>query len=128
MNNEVIEYGRIQENGSLKVPPERLREFFAQHKGAKVLVRIEAIGESMTSAQWGYYYGYIVPTIRQALYSLGERKTDAEVDEWLVAHYPFTDQAKASDIKKEMLTDFLEWLKEFAAENLGVFIEDPKTL
>ena len=124
----IVEFGRISEEGALRLPMDRARAFFAQHKGSRVLMRFEVVQAGCTDAQWGYYYGYIVPTIRQALYNLGERKSETEVDVWLCHEYPGADCGMAKELGKNEMSDFIEWLKQFAAENLSVYIEDAKTI
>lgn len=40
----------------------------------------------------------------------------------------YTETRGIRDLSVAEMSDFLEWLKQFAAENLSVYIEDPKTL
>jgi hypothetical protein len=40
----------------------------------------------------------------------------------------YTETRGIRDLSVAEMSDFLEWLKQFASENLDVYIEDPKTL
>ena len=40
----------------------------------------------------------------------------------------YTETRGIRDLSVAEMSDFLEWLKQFAAENLFVYIEDPRTL
>lgn len=131
--DKISESGTITANGQLRMPMDRLQEFFAQHKGQRVVVRFEAAESGSTELQLAYYFNYIVPTIQQALLETGERKTERQTDVWLreqCVHCTsgWGDLMDARQMSKTDFSLFLEWLKQFAAENLFVYIEDPKTL
>ena len=134
-SDKISESGLIGYNGQLRMPMDRLNAYFAEHKGERVTVRFEAAAPGSTKAQQAYYYNYVVPTIQAALYKTGERKTEKATDKFLVEQYPgdfglepgvYVSVARQLD-QRQML-DFLEWLKQYAAENLYIYIEDPKTL
>lgn len=135
---KISESGIIGTDGKLRLPMDRLNAFFAANKGQRVVVRFEAAAPGSTAAQLAYYYNYILPTISAALYEQGTRKSEKAVDKWLVKEYPGekdernlgfgTDVTEAREFDKEQMTEFLDWLKQFAAENLFVYVEDPKTI
>lgn len=132
--DKISESGLVGADGRLRMPMDRLNAFFAKHKGERVIVRFEAAAPGSTALQLAYYYNYIVPTICAALYEQGTRKSEESTDRWLVSqfpggfHYEGAEQHVARQLTKTQMTDFLEWLKQYAAENLYVYIEDPKTL
>lgn len=134
---EISESGMIGTDGRLRIPMDRLNAFFAANKGKRVIVRFEAPEPNSTALQQAYYYNYVVPTIKAALYAKGERFTESGVDRWIINTYPlskdlFTEDGNPKVIGKQLtiseMFDLLEWLKQFAAENLYVYIEDPRTL
>lgn len=134
---EISESGIIGKDGRLRLPMDRLNTFFADNKGKRVIVRFEAVEPGSTKLQQAYYYNYVVPTIKTALYANGERFTESGVDRWIINNYPlskdlFTKDGEPKVIGKQLtiseMSDLLEWLKQFAAENLSVYIEDPRTL
>lgn len=126
---KICESGVIGTDGKLRLPMDRVNAFCAANKGRRVVVRFEAAAPGSSAALLGYYYGYVVPTARDAFKELGILKTEDQTDRFLVFEYPgdITKETAREFDQREML-DFLEWLKQYAAENLYVYIEDPKTI
>lgn len=113
---------------------DRLNAFFKENAGKRVIVRFETAMPGSTTAQLAYYYGYVVPCIVQALHEQGTRISEEKADKWILEQYPggfYYDgnkQVTARQLTSNQMSELLEWLKEFAAENLFVYIEDPKTI
>ena len=133
MKTKISESGLIGTDGKMRLPMERLNEFFAAHAGKRIVMTIEAVVPGSSAAQLSYYFRYIVPTIQQALYELGERKTEKQVDLWLRQQcgYCYNDYGgllEARQMTQPDFSDFLDWIKQYAAENLYVYIEDSKSL
>lgn len=131
--DKLSESGIITDNGQLRLPMDRLNAFFAANKGKRVVVRFEAAEPGSTELQLAYYFNYIVPTIQTALWETGDRRTEKQVDLWLrqqcaSCYNDYGGLLEARQISKPDFSDFIEWLKQFAAENLFVYIEDPRTL
>ena len=131
--DKLSESGIITDNGQLRLPMDRLNAFFAANKGKRVVVRFEAAEPGSSELQLAYYFNYIVPTIQTALWENGDRRTEKQVDLWLrqqcaSCYNEYGGLLEARQISKPDLSDFIEWLKQFAAENLYVYIEDPRTL
>lgn len=130
---KICESGTIGADGKLRLPMDRLNAFFAANKGRRVVVRFEAAMPNTSAAQLSYYFQYIVPTIQAALYELGDRRTENQVDLWLrqqcgSCYNDYGGLLRAQQMTQSDFSEFLEWLKQFAAENLYVYIEDPKTI
>lgn len=131
--DKLSESGIITDNGQLRLPMDRLNAFFAANKGKRVVVRFEAAEPGSSELQLAYYFNYIVPTIQTALWDNGDRRTEKQVDLWLrqqcaSCYNDYGGLLEARQISKPDFSDFIEWLKQFAAENLYVYIEDPRTL
>lgn len=131
--DKISESGIITDNGQLRLPMDRLNAFFAANKGKRVVVRFEAAEPGSSELQLAYYFNYIVPTIQTALWENGDRRTEKQVDLWLrqqcaSCYNDYGGLLEARQISKPDFSDFIEWLKQFAAENLYVYIEDPRTL
>lgn len=130
----VIEFGSIGADGKMRLPMDRVREFLKGHAGQNVIVRFDAVEPGTSAALWGYYKSYVLPTVRQALYELGDRKTERETDIWLREMCPMLDRGEdfgpreVGDMSQGEMLEFLDWIKQMAAENLYVYIEDPKIL
>ena len=131
--DKISESGIISADGQLRMPMDRLNAFFAANKGKRVVVRFEAAEPGSSELQLAYYFNYIVPTIQTALWENGDRRTEKQVDLWLrqqcaSCYNEYGGLLEARQISKPDFSDFIEWLKQFAAENLYVYIEDPRTL
>ena len=132
--DKISESGIITDNGQLRLPMDRLNAFFAANKGKRVVVRFEAAAPGSTALQQAYYYNYVIPCIVEALREQGTRKSEDATDRWLISQYPGgfrydgAEQHVARQLTTNQMSDFLDWLKQFAAENLYVYIEDPRTL
>lgn len=129
------ESGIIGHDGKMRMPMDRLNAFFAEHKGQRVIAVFTAVAPGSTDAQQGYYYGYVVPTITEAFEKQGQRMNDDYTDRFLIQEYPCAlkksdgrDITYGRELDKKQMADFLEWLKQYAAENFAVYIEDPRTI
>lgn len=130
---KISESGLIGADGKLRMPMDRVNAFFEAHKGERVVVRFESAERGSSELQLAYYFNYVIPTVQTALYETGDRKTERQVDLWLreqcaVCTSGWGDLMEARQMSKTDFSEFLEWVKQFAAENLFVYIEDPKTL
>jgi len=132
--DKISESGIIGTDGRLHIPMDRLNACFRQHKGERVVVQFFFAVPGSSKLQQSYYYNYVIPTIVEALHKQGTRKTEEQTDRWLMEEYPggkTTDMVSlvfARQLNIIQMSDFLDWLKQFAAENLNVYIEDSKTL
>ena len=130
---KISESGLIGNDGRLRMPMDRVNAFFEAHKGERVIVRFEAAAPGSSELQLAYYFNYVVPTVQTALWETGERMTEKQVDLWLrqrcgSCYNDYGGLLEARQMSKTDFSEFLEWLKQYAAENLYVYIEDPKTL
>ena len=133
--HEIRESGVIDAKGNMLLPMDRLTAFFLANKGKRIVVCFEAAEHGSTAAQQSYYYKYVLPTIVDAYREQGTRMTAHDVDKQLLWLYPgdlITPEhyipTRADQLDVTQMNDFLEWLKQFAAENLNVYIEDPRAI
>lgn len=137
--DKISESGIITADGALRIPMDRLNACFAEHKGERVVVRFYFGVPGSTAAQQSYYYQYVVPTIQQALRETGVRTNEKAVDKFLMSRYPGDkcepdinfgeDVTEARYLNRDQMADFLEWIKQFAAEPpLSVYVDDPRTI
>lgn len=122
----LTEAGRIDTGGKLLIPMERIEEFCREHPGERVLFRLEALGKVPSRALRGYYFGYILPCIRQGYARLGELYTKDQLHRLLWDSYPGERPDGMHEATQAQVSEYIEWLKQFAAENLGVYIDDPQ--
>lgn len=133
MQNEIKTLVTVTDKGRLLAPMDLLNCFCGEHKGERLLLSLSVLGNNVSEAQRGYYYGYIVPEIRAGFLELGTCYTPGQVDELLRRECPlmYGDSGEPlglSDLKGDGMTKFLDWCKQYAAENLCIFIDDPNTL
>lgn len=131
---KISECGRIDLKGNLLIPMDRVREFFQGNKGKRIIVKFECV-EDATELQIFYYEKYIVPTMCAALHESGVRINEEKTDEYLVFEYPGdsvtamgTNARKGRELNKAQMSDFIDWLKQYAAENYSVYIEDSQNI
>lgn len=129
---EIVESGMVGADGKMRLPMDRLRQFFSEHKGERLIVRIEAVKTGTSEAQLAYYYHYVLPTIQRAFYELGERLTVDNVDGMMRERssvcWKDGECRSVREMRQDEVSDYLDWLKQFAAENLYVYIEDPRII
>lgn len=133
MPSSISESGRIGSDGKLRLPMERLNQFFAHHRGEKILLRIEVLEKGTSSAMRGYYFGYIIPTMRTGFMEMGMRYSEQGVDEFLrelpeSGCWKGSECRKFTDLTQAEQVEFIEFVRQYAAENLYIYIEDPKLL
>lgn len=131
---KISESGIIGQDGKLRMPMDRLNPFFADHKGERVIVVFDIPGKDQSKLQSAYYYNYVLPCVVSGMREKGVYLSESKADKWLVEEYPgeLSIDGKrpvfARELTQSQMSDLLEWLKQYAAENLHVYIEDPKTL
>lgn len=132
--DKISESGMITPDGLLRMPMDRLKAFFADHKGERVVVVFEAAGKDQSKLQMAYYYNYVLPCVVAGMRETGVYMSESKADKWLVEQYPgdlLNDGKRpvfGRELNQTQMSDFLDWLKQYAAENLYVYIEDPRTL
>ena len=136
--SKISESGMIGPDGRLRMPMDRINAEFAKSKGKRVVAVFYVDEPGSSAAQRSYYYNYVVPAIRTAFLEKGERRSEKSVDRFLVEQYPGDkseseiglgcEVTEGRQLSQPQMSDFLEWLKQYAAENLQVFIDDPRVI
>lgn len=140
--NEITATGKISKNGALLMYMGEINEFFKQHKGSRIIARFIVAPVGSSEALKGYYYNYVVPTFKRALYEAGERKTEKETERFLRELSPVMYEEKADpesgkydqrireiqELNNNELIEHIEFLKQLASEEYNTFIDDPKIL
>lgn len=124
---KIAEAGTIGKDGKLRMPMDRLNGFFRANPGKRVIMTIEAVEPGSTALQQSYYYRYVLPAAVEAMRDLGTRMTEAQADRWLLSEYPGdADGETGRELSQGQMSDYLDWLRQYAAENLSIYIEDPR--
>ena len=129
--------GRIGENGELNLHWDALKEFLSSHKGKVAIVRVELMAVEPTERTRNYFFGYIIPELRNAFMEQGEHLTKEETydkirmlcplfaeekrenGQWRKTYKEFEqlDQAEANEV--------IDWLFQWSAENLYKVLDNP---
>lgn len=140
---EIITTGTINNKGQLKIYMGELNAFCGQWKGARVVARFSVVGAKGSSeALRGYYYNYVVPTMRRAMWDAGERLTEQDTERRLrtmspimaVEHVDFetgeysVEVREIAELSNAELIEHIETIRQLAAEEFSIFIDDPRTI
>lgn len=132
-------YGRVTGNGKLSLNMQELQQFTSQWKNHKVIVELRVYETGTSAALRGYYFNYIVPTFRRAIWESGERMTEKQVERKLrelspIMHVDNFDEKTGKyesslleifQLDNSQLIEHIETLKQIGAEDFSIFIEDP---
>lgn len=118
-----------------------MNEFLKQNLNARLLITIQVFEKKSSEALVGFYYGKILPDAQAGFYMAGERLSEKDVDEKLRLLYPFHDDVargvvdgtefttwSVADMTTTELIDYIEFIRQYMAENLQVFVYDPLTI
>lgn len=132
----------ITSNGKLAMYMQELNAFAQQWENARVVATFRVYQPGSSAALRGYYFNYVVPTMKRALWETGERKTDEQTEVWLREMSPIMYQQEAdpetgkystvlreiADLDNAELIEHIETIKQFAAEDFNTYIDDPDTI
>lgn len=119
-----------------------LNAFFKEWKGARIVARFSVASPGSSEALKGYYFNYVVPTFKQAIWDSGKRKTEEQTERFLRELSPVmyeqtpdvetgqyeTRLREIRELSNAELIEHIDTLKQIAAEEYSVFIDDPRTI
>jgi hypothetical protein len=130
--------GTITNDGKLKMFMGELNQFLAQFPGEKIIATFSVLPGEQSEALKAYYWKCVVPTMQKALWDAGERKDYIDTDVWIREQSPImakqdykngrieTEIKTIDELSNSELIEHIETIKQLAAEEFSVFIEDPK--
>lgn len=139
---EITATGTINQNGGLAMYMGELNAFFALHKGSRVIARFTIASPGSSATLKGYYYNYVVPTFKNAIWETGERLTEEQTEQRLREWSPIMHAEKVdcntgeytyelrtvAELSNAELIEHIEFLKQLAAEEYNAYIDDPQTI
>lgn len=138
---ELTVTGKINNNGALSMYMGELNAFLNQHRGSRVIATFIVASAGSSAALLGYYFNAVVPAFKRAIWEAGERKTEKGVELFLRQLSPVMYEEKAdldgkytqrireiSELSNSELIEHIETLKQIAAEEYNLYIEDPNIL
>lgn len=137
---EIVTTGKIDSTGNLRMYMGELTEFFQKWKNEKVIVKIEVVRKDVSKPLLAYYFKYVIPTFKIGFWNMGERLTDEQTEKKLRELSPVMyvenvddngnysyELKRVTDISNAEIIEHIEFLKQLAAEEFNIFINDPNT-
>ena len=132
----------INNNGGLVMYMGEVNDFFRQHKGSRIIARFIVSKPGSSEALKGYYFNYVVPTFKQAIWESGDRKTEEQTELFLRELSPVMyaekvnedtgeyshELRKIADLSNSELIEHIDFLKQLASEEYYFYIADPNEM
>lgn len=139
---EITATGTINNNGGLAMYMGELNEFFKGWKGSRIIARFIVASPGSSEALRGYYFNYVVPTFRHAIWEAGERLTEEQTERRLREFSPImyeqtpnidtgkyeTRLRTIAELSNAELIEHIEFLKQLASEEYYLYIADPNEM
>lgn len=132
----------INNNGGLAMYMGELNEFFKGWKGSRIIARFIVASPGSSEALKGYYFNYVVPTFKHAIWEAGERLTEEQTERRLREFSPImyeqtpnidtgkyeTRLRTIAELSNAELIEHIEFLKQLASEEYYLYIADPNEM
>lgn len=139
---EITICGQVTSEGRVALYMQALNDFTKRWKNTRVVATFKVFNPGTSAALRGYYYNYVVPTMKRALWENGDRKTDEQTEAWLREMSPImyhqevdeitgrytTTIREISNLDNAELIEHIETIKQLAAEDFNTYIDDPNTI
>lgn len=139
---EITATGTINNNGGLAMYMGELNEFFKDWKGSRIIARFIVASPGSSEALKGYYFNYVVPTFKHAIWEAGERLTEEQTERRLREFSPImyeqtpnidtgkyeTRLRTIAELSNAELIEHIEFLKQLASEEYYLYIADPNEM
>lgn len=139
---EITATGTINNNGGLAMYMGELNEFFKGWKGSRIIARFIVASPGSSEALKGYYFNYVVPTFKHAIWEEGERLTEEQTERRLREFSPImyeqtpnidtgkyeTRLRTIAELSNAELIEHIEFLKQLASEEYYLYISDPNEM
>jgi hypothetical protein len=134
--------GIIDNNGNLRMYMDELKQFFRMHKGCRVIAKFMIESQGSSEALKGYYYNCVVPSFQEGMWEAGERLTEEEAEIKMRELSPImleqefnnntgkctTRLREISELSNAELVEYIDHLRQIAAEEFSIYIEDPQSI
>lgn len=133
--------GTISKDGRLSLFMGELREFFKAWPNTNVIATFRVVDDRQSAPLRGYYFKVVVPEIRRGLWAAGDRMTEKGTEWFLRTISPVMVEESVNEetgeyrqrfrsipeLDNSELREHIEICAQFAAENLHIIINPPKT-
>lgn len=129
--------GRIGEHGELNLHWDALTAFLQTHRGKVAIVRVELQPVEASEKTQNYFFGYIIPELKNAFMENGEHLTKEETYNKIRGLCPLfirEDRVEGKwkrrivefeELSQEEACEVIDWTIQFAAENLFWVLDPP---
>lgn len=128
---EIILRGKIDSEGELLIYGLRDLKKFSKsqikrstQEGVNILVKITVLSDEKKDRMFGYVKAKMIPEIRKAMYNTGTRMTDHQVECMLLEIAEIDCRKRLSDLNYVELYNLIDTVKQYAAENLSLYVDD----
>lgn len=128
---EIILRGKIDSEGELLIYGLRDLKKFSKsqikrstQEGVNILVKITVLSDEKKDRMFGYVKAKLIPEIRKAMYNTGTRMTDHQVECMLLEIAEIDCRKRLSDLNYVELYNLIDTVKQYAAENLSLYVDD----
>lgn len=133
--------GTISKDGRLSLFMGELREFFKSWPNRSVIASFRVMDDRQSVPLRGYYFKVVVPEIRLGLWATGNRMTEEDTERYLRTISPVMIEESVNEdtgeyfqrfrtipeLDNSELLEHIEICAQFAAENLHIIINPPKS-
>ncbi len=124
MDNEFHIVGKVSKDGKLLISGiDEMNDFLSKWKNAKIVGTFKVFNPGGKEAMIGYYYGKILPDIQRAYFELGNQFSIEDTDLQLRVSCPMGSE-NVHQLSREQLKSYIEWIQQFASENLNLILTD----
>lgn len=131
--------GKVTKDGKLSIYMGELNEFMKNNAGKNIIAEFTVLEPSDSSSLSGYYFKYVVPQFQKGMCENGYRWSEEETEAYMRSICPITmgevvdvetgeyrkDSVKVTDLSNSEFVEYIEFLKQFAAEEFSIYIEEP---
>ena len=130
-------YGNVK-NGKLKVVRRgEMEEIINSYEGKKIIVSIELFKNSRSVLQNNYYWGVVVPMVRQGVLDMGMKMNKEEIHEMLKLRFLKKEKVNedtgeifpyigsTTEMTKMQFMEYIQDIQQWSATYLNVVIPSP---
>lgn len=131
--------GKVDDDGKLILPQRNaFVKDLAVFKGKDVVITVEKKGKKRSTEQNRYYWGIVIPLVKQGLIDVGYRMTTELTHDFLrdkfciveivneITGEVITTKGKTSEMSTSQMMDYFAQISQWAAEWLNIQIPEPE--
>jgi len=128
--------GQSTKEGKLLISGKsEMTDYLRRNAGKRILITMQAFDAKTTEAHIGFYFGKVVPDAREGFRKLGVHLTEQETERQLREACPLMQPEYGKkelktvyDLDRVQMIEYIDWLKQYMAENLYTFVIDPRNI